>query len=150
MQSWAMQSWAMQGWAMQGWAMLGWAILAIAAVTGSGAASAQTPAAGRICRGVLSVNADNRQFGFIWVRVNADDSGDAWSAPGRDIAPDAIPPAPPADAKHTFSKTISHFPNGYVGIGLQLPRGSTVTMMVNEDAKTLSTPRQHTALACSP
>ena len=128
-------------------------LTAAAALTTTGNAQAQPVSAGmqpgHICRGVLSVNAANKEFGFIWVRLNPGDSADVWSAPGADVPPEAIPAKPPGSARHTVSASVSHI-NDFVGVALQTQRGAPITLMVSESAHLMATPRQRSAIACVP
>jgi hypothetical protein len=103
---------------------------------------------GHVCRGVLSVNAANKEFGFVWVRLNPGDSADVWSAPGADVPPEAIPAKPPESARHTASASVSHI-NDFVGVAMQPPRGAPITLMVSESAHIMATPRQRSAIACT-
>lgn len=129
--------------------LIGFGFLAIGM---AGAASAQTTQGkgGRICRGLVSMQAAGKDFVHVWVRVNPDDSADVWTAFGPEVSPDAIAPKPPAHAKHMVTPAVSHFPNDFVGVSLPNQRGAPVMLSVSESAKMMATPRQKSAIACSP
>ncbi len=125
---------------------------AVAALAMPGAASAQTAPAqgGHICRGLLSANAAGKEWGFVWVRVNADNSADVWTSGGSQVAPEAIPPLPPKSAKHTVTPAVSRFGNDFVGVNMQTPLGASVMLQISESAHVMATPRQRSAIACTP
>jgi hypothetical protein len=115
------------------------------------AAPAQTPpSSGWTCRGAWSANAAGKEFGFVWVRLNADDTADLWTTGGSAVPPDSIPAAPPASAHHQSAGQVSHFGSNVVGVTYQPPKGNPAMVMIDRQNHMLSTPRQKAPIACTP
>jgi hypothetical protein len=113
-------------------------------------AAAQTAQGGWTCRVALSANANGKEFGFIWVRLNPNDTAETWTAPGSAVPPDAIPPSPPASARHQGASQVSHFGSNVVGVTYQPPLGNQVMFMVDVQNHMLATSRQKAPIACTP
>jgi hypothetical protein len=108
-----------------------------------------TGTSGRICRGLLSIGAMGKDFVYVWVRVNPNDSADVWTRGGPQVAPEAIPPPPPAEAHHSVTQMVGHLAEGFIGVSLWQPIGPPLTLSVSESAHTMATARQRSGLACS-
>jgi hypothetical protein len=121
-----------------------------AALCASAAAQPSPAPVGAVCRAAWSANAAGKEFGFVWVRVNPDDTGDVWTAPGSALPPDSIPPSPPATARHQNAGRVSHFGSNVVGVTYQPPSGPPVMLMVDQQNHMMATTRQKMPIACSP